>query len=76
MTPNQCRAARGLLDMTQAVLAERAGIARKSLTLFEGGGRALMPNNLRAVRHALEADGVELLDGARAGVRFRMGRAK
>lgn len=73
MTPIQCRAGRALVGMTQQALAERSGLTRKSVMLFEGGERSMLPDNVRAVRRELEAAGVELLGGARVGVRLRAG---
>ena len=50
-------------------------MARQTVVDFERGARTPYPNNLSAIRTALEAAGVELIDenGGGAGVRLRMG---
>lgn len=76
MTPAQCRAARGLVDLTQVVLGERAGVDRKTIHRYESGTRTMLPAKIQAVRHELERAGVEFLDDDRPGVRIaakRMG---
>ncbi len=58
MTPEQCRAARGWLNWTQADLATRAGTALSTVKDFEGGRRVPIANNLAAIRAALEGTGI------------------
>lgn len=73
LTPAQCRAARALLDWTQDVLAERAGVSRGTIRGFENGQHALQRATAAALRRALEEAGVVLLDageGLGQGVRF------
>lgn len=73
LTPEQCRAARGLLDCTQHELAELAGVSRGTVRGFEAGHHLLRPDTGAAIRHTLETAGVVLLDpdeGLGAGVRF------
>jgi transcriptional regulator with XRE-family HTH domain len=62
-----------MLGVSQTELAQRAGIARQTLVDFERGARTPYPNNLAAIRAALEAAGVEFIDenGGGAGVRLR-----
>ncbi|HYD70724.1 helix-turn-helix transcriptional regulator [Azospirillum sp.] len=72
LTPAQCRAARGLVDMTQKQLAAASGVSLRTIAHFEKGERAPIPANLRALRQALEAAGVIFIasDGEGAGVRL------
>jgi len=69
MIAAQCRAARGLLDMTVKGLATRARVAPDTIVRLENG-REMKPRTIDAVRRALETAGVEFLP---AGVRFRCG---
>ena len=70
----QVRAARALIDWTQPDLASAAGIALATLKRFERGLRTPIPNNMAAIRRALETAGVEFIpprNGKGAGVRLR-----
>jgi transcriptional regulator with XRE-family HTH domain len=74
LTPQQCRAARGLLDWTQEELAERSGVSRSTVRGFENGQHELHRGSAAVIRGALEAAGVILLDAdgeAGPGVRLR-----
>ena len=73
MTPDQCRAARALINWSQSQLAERAGVARATLADFETGKRRPIANNLNALQKNLELGGVVFLDenGGGPGVRLR-----
>lgn len=62
MTPEQCRAARALLDWSRDVTAARAGVSLSTVADFEAGRRSPMRNNLKAMRAALEAAGVLFVD--------------
>lgn len=62
-TPAQCRAARALLNWTQAVLAERAGVARKTIADFELASRTLHIRTRRDITATLEAAGIEFMWG-------------
>jgi transcriptional regulator with XRE-family HTH domain len=70
MTPDQSRAARGLLDWSQAELAARSNLSESTIRDFEKGRRVPSINNLAAIRRALEAAGVEFIDGDQPGVRL------
>jgi transcriptional regulator with XRE-family HTH domain len=70
MTPDQSRAARGLLDWSQAQLAARSNLSESTVRDFEKGRRVPSINNLAAIRRALEAAGVEFIDGDQPGVRL------
>lgn len=69
LTEADCRAARALLDWSQTDLAKRSNLGESSIRDFEKGRRTPGPNNLAAVRRALEDGGVEFLEGG--GVRLR-----
>jgi transcriptional regulator with XRE-family HTH domain len=74
ITPDQSRAARGLLNWTQDQLATNARIARATVAEFESNMRRPMKNNLLAIEDAMYAAGIEFIaengtDGV--GVRFR-----
>ena len=73
ISPEQCRAARGLLNMSQADLAKAAGVAQSTVADFERGARMPIPNNLTAIRSTLEAAGIDFIDpnGGGQGVRMR-----
>lgn len=58
-----CRAARGLLDVTQAQLAAAAQLSLSTVKNFEAGRRFPSPDNLGRLQQALEAAGVEFLPG-------------
>lgn len=58
ITPEQCRAARGLLDIRQSRLAEMSGVAERTIASFENGQRVPRDKNLSSLRAAFEAAGV------------------
>jgi predicted transcriptional regulator len=70
MTPAQCRAARGLIAMSQAVLAAVAVVPATVIADYETGAWT-RPSDLEAIQRALERAGVEFIDGKRPGVRLR-----
>jgi transcriptional regulator with XRE-family HTH domain len=61
MSPEQCRAARGWLGWTQQELARRAGVGLSTVRDFEKGERTPIPNNLAAIRRAIEDAGIRLV---------------
>jgi len=71
LTAAQCRAARALLNWTQASLAEKASVAKQTLTDFERGARQPYPRTLADIKAALESAGVEFTNGDAPGVRMR-----
>ena len=73
LTPAQCRAARGLIDLSQMELAARAGVGIVTIRQLEAGIHAPRRSTLDVVRRALEAAGVEFIaeNGGGAGVRLR-----
>ena len=72
MTPSQCRAARGLVEMSQASLAQSANVGLSTVKNFEAGRSVPVANNLDAIRRVLEAAGVQFIpeNGGGAGVRW------
>lgn len=68
----QIRAARALLDWSQQILAERSGIARRTVAAIETGDDRVTPASIQAVRDALEAEGIVFLglDGGVPGVEY------
>jgi len=73
MMPAHCRAARGLLNWTQAKLAEAAGLGASTVVQFELGAGAVSAKAVQTIQRAIEAAGIELLDGNEPGVRLRKG---
>jgi transcriptional regulator with XRE-family HTH domain len=73
LSPEQCRAARGLLDWTQEELAEQADVSRSTIRDFENGRHHLHPATAAQVVAALEQGGALLIpsDEAGPGVRLR-----
>jgi DNA-binding transcriptional regulator YiaG len=71
ISPAQCRAARGLIAMDQAVLAEAASVSRNVIIDFEKGRRVPTRNNLAAIQRVLEKAGVEFTNGDAPGVRLK-----
>ncbi len=71
--PEQCRAARGLLNWTQDRLARAAGVSRSTIKDFECHRHALQRGSEELVIGAFTRCGVRLLfdaDGAGIGVRM------
>ena len=73
ISADQCRAGRALVKMTQTQLAEASNVSLRSIIHFEKGERTPVPNNMAALRSALEAAGVEFIDrnGGGPGVRLK-----
>ena len=73
ITPAQCRASRGLIDMDQATLAVDSNVSRNTIVSFEKGQRLPNTNNLKAIRVALEKAGVEFIaeNGGGVGIRVK-----
>ena len=79
VTPAQVRAARGLIGWNQGDLALAANVSRQTIADFKSGKRTPVPNNLVAIKKALEAVGVRFVDetesplgdGTGRGVRFQ-----
>jgi DNA-binding XRE family transcriptional regulator len=75
ITPELCRAARGLLDWTQADLSKAAALSAVSIRAFEKGG-TMRERNKRALLDAFQAAGVQFIgeNGGGPGVRLRRTR--
>jgi transcriptional regulator with XRE-family HTH domain len=75
MTPAQCRAARGLVGMTQTGLAEAAKVGQSTVIDFEKERRQVAQPSVDSIRAALEGAGIEFIseNGGGAGVRLRKG---
>ena len=74
--PAQCRAARGLLDWTQADLSAATGLSVVTVRAFEKGGE-MRESNRTLLRLAFEKAGVDFIpeNGGGAGVRMREPRS-
>ncbi|WP_375208303.1 helix-turn-helix domain-containing protein [Hyphococcus sp.] len=72
ITPEQCRAARALLDWTQRELAARANLTDVTIREFERGKSRLKDSTAQLVRLVLESAGVTFIDanGGGPGVRL------
>jgi transcriptional regulator with XRE-family HTH domain len=73
MTPEQCRAARALVDMTQPKLAEIASLGLSTVVDFERSRRSISADAVGSIQRALEAGGVAFIpqNGEGPGVRLR-----
>jgi len=73
ISPDQCRGARAVLDMTQPQLASAAGLGLSTVVDFERSRRPVSTEAIQAMRKALERAGIEFIDenGGGPGVRMR-----
>jgi transcriptional regulator with XRE-family HTH domain len=69
ITPEQSRAARGLLDWPQIRLAAMSNLSESTIRDFERGRRVPSVNNLAAIRAALVEAGIEFINDS--GVKLR-----
>jgi hypothetical protein len=68
----QVSAARGLIGWSKARLAEAADLPLQRVKRYERSvGVDIPEEDLEAMRHALEAAGVEFLNGGQPGVRLK-----
>jgi DNA-binding transcriptional regulator YiaG len=65
MTPEQCRAARAWLNLSQEELAKGATVGVSTVRDFEAGRREPTRNNLAAMKAVLEKAGISFVDGAK-----------
>jgi transcriptional regulator with XRE-family HTH domain len=76
MTPDQCRAARGFLDLSQGDLAAAAHVSLSTVRDYEKGRRVPIANNLTAIEAALVALGISFSgDGTAQIVSFKPPKA-
>lgn len=75
ITLEQCRGARGMLGWNQNELAAAADVSRQTVVDFERGARTPHPNNLLAIRRALEEAGIEFIPGNGGGPGVRLKKA-
>ncbi len=75
ITPAQCRGARAMLAWSQEQLATAANLTRQTIANFESETRTPGPNNVLAIKVALEGGGVVFIDpnGGGPGVRLKEG---
>jgi transcriptional regulator with XRE-family HTH domain len=71
LRPEQCRAARALLGISQGDLAEMSGVSKRALAGFEAKMSQLIPANRTVIRQALEKAGVVFFDDDGPGVQLR-----
>jgi transcriptional regulator with XRE-family HTH domain len=71
LSPSQCRAARALLNWSQAQLAAASKVATKTVADFERASRTPYERTVEDLRRALEAAGVEFTNGDQPGVRMK-----
>src|SRR5258708_37079403 len=76
ITPEQSRAARGLLAWSQQELANKARVGIVTVHQLEAGTSQPRSATLDVIRRAFESAGVEFIDenGGGAGVRLRQRR--
>lgn len=67
ISPAQCRGARGMVAMSQAELANLAGVSPALICNFESGRRRPGLKRLRALRVALEYEGIIFIDDGPLG---------
>jgi len=67
MSPEQCRSARGWLNLSQGELAEAAGVSLSTVKDFEAGRRKPIGNNLAAIQGVLASRGIGFTDNGLTG---------
>jgi predicted transcriptional regulator len=76
LTPEQCRAARALLDWSQSQLAHESGIGIVTIRQLEAGKHTPRKFNLDVIKRTLERGGVEFVDENHAGPGVRLRRRR
>ena len=62
ITPNQCKAARDLLEWKQTDLAEKSTIGITTITEFERGLRELAARTMKELKRTFEEAGIEFIN--------------
>ena len=62
ISPGQCRAARALLNWTQETLANKVGVALKTIRDFENERRRPLNIVRTSIKQAFEQAGIEFFD--------------
>ena len=62
ISPEQAKAGRMLLDWSEMILAENAGVDVSMVTAFENGDGAASTEAIALIKNALEAAGVEFVE--------------
>ena len=68
--PEHVAAARALVRMSQADLAQACGLSEGTIRYFETETRVLSDASLYRIQLALEACGIEFLNSGKPGVRY------
>lgn len=76
ITGKHITAARGLLGMTQADLAEVSSVAEATIRRFEAELVSPRPATVETLRRAMEDRGIEFYNGGDPGVRLFRSKAK
>ncbi|QCI69124.1 helix-turn-helix transcriptional regulator [Phreatobacter stygius] len=76
LLPEQCRAARALLDWSQERLAGLADVSRSTIRGFEGGHHDLHAATEAQIVQAFQAAGICLLPDGEDGLGVRLKRSK
>lgn len=78
ISPAQCRGGRGMVELSQADLAEKARVGLSTVKNFEAGRSVPNAKNMADIIAALEGAGVEFIaeNGGGAGVRLRKRQGK
>lgn len=72
----QIAAARALLGISQAELAEVSKVAKRTVAHFEGGSRVLQERTVKALVDAMNEMGIEFVMEDDVGVGIRISKAK
>lgn len=72
---NQVLAARDLLGLTQAELAQSAGVSEMTIVNFETGKHAPYASTVEKIQNELERRGIEFTNGTGIGIRLNYAKA-